>query len=473
VAVTTVAAADPKPAVDFKPAAESKRDGVRKPAVVPVGFWQGYAEGGAVDSSFVFEIREAGGKASALVHVLHAEISFPAEKIAFADGKLTLDLGRGDSYVGTLDAAGKSITGTLAIAGIAAELKVEQVEKMPVLNRPQYPKEPLPYASEAVVVENSGAKVKLAGTFTCPKGNGPFPAVVLVSGSGPHDRDGSMFGHKPFLVLADHLARRGIACLRIDDRGVGKSEGNYDTATGAEFASDAYACVKYLQARSEVDARRIGICGHSEGGVSGPIVAVDHPDEVAFVVLLATVGVTGEQLLYEQTLTAMQGLGIPVEPQELRQYAADVVKLLKSDKSTEEVRAEIVKVLLGEATGGSAEHKVDEGGARFMAEQYASPGRRWLISRDPAATLCKLRCPVLALGGSKDTLCHAKQNLAGIETALRAGGNRDFTCGEMPGLNHLFQTCETGLTKEYSRLEETFATAALERISGWILERKK
>jgi len=438
----------------------------------PAGIWSGDPVGGAVNSTFAFEIHEQSGKLSGKAHVLHEQVEFPLEGVTFADGKLNLDLGQGDTYVGTLDAAGTSFTGTLTVAQMPAALRLARVETLPVLIRPQLPTGKLPYSSEDVTFESPTAKVAPAGTLTIPEGRGPFPAVVIVSGSGPHDRNAAMFGHKPFLILADHLARRGVACLRYDDRGVGKSDGKYAGTTGAEFAADAHAALRYLKTRKEVDPRRIGLCGHSEGGVSAPLVAAEHPDDVAFLVLLASVGVPGEQLLYEQMVVSMQALAEKVDPLEVKKFTTALSTILKSEMSTEEVRAEVLKAFLADAPQEESQLKTHEAGAQMLAGHYSDPGRRWLITSDPAATLRKIRCPVLALGGSKDMICNARQNLAGIKAALHAGGNGNATCAELPGLNHFFQTCETGLLAECPRIEETIAPDALKRIGDWILERK-
>ena len=210
---------------------------------------------------------------------------------------------------------------------------MKRVEKVSTLNRPQTPKKPYPYPAEDVTFENKTAGIKLAGTLTLPKGDGPFPAVVLISGSGAQDRDETLFGHKPFLVIADHFARNGIAVLRFDDRGVGKSGGKQEGATSADFATDAHAAVKYLQGRKEIDPKRIGLMGHSEGGLIAPMVAADHPDDVGFIVLLAGPGLPGDEVLRSQLEAILKASGVGTEKIELmkRLQRTAVTAMLKAD----------------------------------------------------------------------------------------------------------------------------------------------
>lgn len=328
----------------------------------------------------------------------------------------------------------------------------------PSPDRPQTPRPPFPYAAEAVAFD-SAPGVRLAGTLTLPEGPGPFPAVVLIQGSGLHDRDETLFGHKPFLVLADALTRRGIAVLRYDKRGVGGSTGKPLEATGEDYAVDAEAAVAFLSGRRDIDAQRIGLIGHSEGGIVAPMVAAGDP-KIAFVVMMAGSGVPGDELLVAQNraiLKAMGGSDAAADVAE--QLNRKVYDIAKSDASDAEGTRKIEAVLTG--AGMAAEQ------ARGGAAQSASAWVRWFLRYDPRPALSKLRCPVLALDGSEDVQVVASQNLPAIRAALR--DDPDATVLELPGLNHLFQTADTGLPAEYGRIRETIAPAALKLIGDWVV----
>ena len=178
-------------------------------------------------------------------------------------------------------------------------LTINRVDKAVEILRPQEPKKPYPYIEEEVVYENKEAEITLAGTLTLPPGKSSFPAVLLITGSGPQDRDETVYGHYPFLVLADYLTRQGVAVLRVDDRGVGESTGDFSQATSEDFASDVLAGIGYLKTRKEINPEQIGLIGHSEGGLIAPMVAIKSPD-VAFIILMAGTGLTGEEILYLQ-----------------------------------------------------------------------------------------------------------------------------------------------------------------------------
>lgn len=325
--------------------------------------------------------------------------------------------------------------------------------------RPQVPVKPYPYREEEVVYENPLAAVKLAATLTIPSGQGPFSAVVLITGSGPQDRDESMAGHRPFLILSDYLTRRGIAVLRADDRSTGKSIGNFQTATTADFAADAEGAVAYLKARSEADPRRIGLIGHSEGGIIAPMLAARDPS-VAFIVMMAAPGVPGDEIVESQTLLMAQANGAPLrvaQRQAAQQREIDAIIKAGGDEAV------IEKNLRKRASEGDLD-PIIEGRINIMN----SPWFRYSLKYDPASALRRVKCPVLAINGEKDLQVSSKQNLPAIRRALDESGNQDFEVDELPGLNHLFQTAETGAPREYVEIEETMSPLALEKIASWI-----
>ncbi|MBN9319105.1 MAG: alpha/beta hydrolase [Caulobacterales bacterium] len=335
---------------------------------------------------------------------------------------------------------------------------------VPAQPRPQVPTKPYPYREEEVGFD-SAPGVKLAGTLTLPPGKGPFPAVVLISGSGAQDRDESLLGHKPFLVLADHLTRRGIAVLRYDDRGFAKSTGVFQTATSADFATDAEAAAAFLRARPDIDAAKIGLVGHSEGGLVAPMVAAKDP-KIAFLVLLAAPGVPSRALMAAQRAAIMAALGAPPEAITRAQaLATRVDDAVLAAATPEAARAEVTR-LLTEAGG-----EITPAAAQMQAGLIGTPWYREFIGYDPAPALSQVRVPVLALNGGKDMQVVASQNLPGVRAALST--DRDVTVTELPGLNHLFQTAPTGSPQEYGRIEETMSPTALNAVSDWITAQTK
>ena len=380
----------------------------------------------------------------------------------------------GGVFDGKLNSDGSEIAGEWRQGGGPIPLVFKRLARAMSLNRPQEPKRPFPYAEEEVVVENKTAGVTLAGTLTLPAGAGPHPAVVLITGSGPQDRDEAVMGHRPFLVLADHLTRQGIAVLRCDDRGFGKSTGSFAKAIDADFVEDTLAAVAYLRTRKEIDPRRIGLVGHSEGGIVAPRAAAKSP-EVAFIVLLAGVGVPMEEILLRQARDISLAMGMG-EDLIARNAATqrELFRILQSEKDPAKAEEAIRKILREKMAAMTDEQRKALGMSDAMMEgqikMMRSPWFRDILSYDPRATLRAVKCPVLAINGEKDLQVAAQENLPAIREALVAGGNQRVKAVELPGLNHLFQTCETGAPTEYNQIEETFNPAALRLISDWIRE---
>lgn len=369
----------------------------------------------------------------------------------------------GGSYDGTISPDLASFAGTWSQLGKSFPLALHRVKNRAdlELKRPQNPSKPYPYKEEEVAFENPAANIILVGTLTIPQGKGPFAAVLLMSGSGPHDRDESIMGHKPFLVLADYLTRKGIVVLRTDKRGVGRSGGNYAQAVMQDFSSDADAGVAYLKTRAEVDPHKIGLLGHSEGGIEAPMSAA-HNADVAFVVMMAGPGVPGDQLLPEQMRRIEAASGKSKE--EINKDVAlqsEILALVEKDKDDATLEKDLREKLAG---------KVPEAQMGMQVSAVSSPWFRSLLQYDPAPALSKLTCPVLALNGEKDVQVPAEQNLPAIRKALEAGGNKNFEIDELPGLNHLFQPAQTGAISEYSEIEETMSPVALEKVASWILK---
>lgn len=332
--------------------------------------------------------------------------------------------------------------------------------------RPQAPRPPFPYAVEPVRVANASAHIALAGTLTLPQGRGPFAAAVLITGSGPQDRDETLYGHKPFAVLADHLTRNGIAVLRLDDRGVGESGGDFGSASIADFASDARAAVDFLAARPEIDARSIGLIGHSEGGIVGPLAATHNP-AVAYLVLLAAPGTGMAELLLSQRRMAgaMQGQ----DAASLTAYESALARLYEAAgkaKNRAAARADITALL---TPAQMRQLHITAAQTPAMIEEFSSDWLRDALHYDAASTLGALSVPILALNGSLDQQVGADVNLGAIRQAT--ANNPKVTTLKLDGLNHMFQSARSGAIAEYAEITQTFAPTALDTISAWISAR--
>lgn len=335
--------------------------------------------------------------------------------------------------------------------------------------RPQEPKRPYPYTNEQVTYQNKAAGITLAGTLTLPRGASPVPAVILITGSGPEDRDETVFGHKPFLILADHLTRNGLAVLRVDDRGVGGSSGKTSAGTSEDFAGDVQAGIDFLKARREVDPKRIGLIGHSEGGLIAPIVAVRSSD-VAFIVLMAGPGLPGEDILYLQAAAiAKAGGATDAQVSANRALQEQIFRVVKEEQDPAATSARL-RLLRDQILSGVPEAQKAAASGMLDAQMSAvsTPWFRYFLSYDPRPALSKVKCPVLAIIGERDLQVPYERNLEAIDAALKAGGNGSVTLVRLPGLNHLFQTATTGSPSEYTSIEETMSLAALNAVTEWI-----
>lgn len=322
-----------------------------------------------------------------------------------------------------------------------------------------------PFVQKQVRFGNPAAHDELAGTLSLPRGQGPFPAVVLISGTGHNTRDEDVWGHKVFVVLADALNRKGLAVLRYDKRGVGGSSGDFDTATTADFASDAEAGVAWLKTQPQIDPARIGVLGHSEGGIIAPMVAVADRS-VAFVVMMAGPCVRGDKLFTLQSAMTARAYGAPQRYISRREVLDQ--ELYSAIISAPSDGAALVRAKAIVARGVN-DKLVDTSEAQTLATDSTSRWERYFLAYDPAATLARVTVPVLALYGSLDTQVPAKQNGPAAREALR--DNPNGTVVELPGMNHLLQDAKTGAPSEYDDIEETISPAALKLITDWLGEK--
>jgi pimeloyl-ACP methyl ester carboxylesterase len=440
------------------------------------GFWQGSLQARGIELRLVFALKLSSNQTltATMDSPDQGATGIPCDSATF-DGQ-TLHLGIKRilmTYEGALSKDGSEISGTFHQAGTTLPLVLKRVDKPVTISRPQEPKRPYPYDEEEVSYENKTAPgVKLAGTLTLPRSNGPFAAVLLITGSGPQDRDEALLGHKPFLVLSDYLTRRGIAVLRVDDRGVGKSTGNFGTATTRDFASDALAGVEYLKTRKEIDAKRIGLVGHSEGGVIAPMVAAESAD-VAFIVMMAGTGLPGDEVLYVQSALIAKANGASDELIATTTRAQrEIFAIVKQESDNAAAIKRIREVMEKVRAGLTTEQRQAVGYESAIESQIApllTPWFRYFLAYDPKAALRKVTCPVLAVNGANDLQVPPKENLPAIEQALEDGGNSDHQIVKLPGLNHLFQTSKTGSPTEYAKIDETISPAALAAIGDWLI----
>ena len=440
------------------------------------GIWQGALKVSGIQLRIVFNISrsEDGSYKATMDSPDQGAKDIPVEKVTLTENKLKIEMPalRGE-YNGTVGIEGTRIEGTWTQSGQNFPLDLEKADKPIVINRPQEPIEPFPYNSEDVTYENKIAGNTLAGTFTFPKSGGPFPAVILITGSGPQNRNEELLGHKPFLVLSDYLTRQGIAVLRFDDRGIGKSTGDFKSATSKDFATDVLAGIEYLNTRKEVNKKEIGLIGHSEGGLIAPMVAVQSP-EVAYIVLMAGPGLPGDQILLMQSaLISKAGGESDADIEKSEKVNKKIYNILKTEPDSVKAHREITDIFKTYYNSLSEKDKKkagDENTALQMLNRVESPWFKLFLKYDPRPTLEKVTCPVLAINGEKDLQVPPKEDLSAIKEALTKGGNKNFRTVELKGLNHLFQTSKTGAPAEYSTIDETIAPLALKTMADWILK---
>ncbi|CAD5275771.1 MULTISPECIES: S9 family peptidase [unclassified Imperialibacter] len=402
----------------------------------------------------------------------------PVTTTSFENATLKLTVANaGIVYEGVLGNDGV-VVGNFKQAGQSFPMNLSKdiVEKERVV-RPQEPTKPYPYHSEDITFENKKAGIFLAGTLTLPRETGVFPVAILISGSGPQNRDEELAGHKPFLVLSDYLTRNGVAVLRFDDRGTASSEGDFKTATSADFATDVEAAIDYLRTRKEIDKRKIGLIGHSEGGLIAPMVAARFKD-VAFIVLLAGTGIPGDQLLLEQQQLIGKASGLSDDVlQKNQSISKKAFEMVVKSTDPEQLRTDLTNylsiALREDGTAALPQGMNVDDFVNLQVSQLVSPWMQYFIKYDPVPALEKVKCPVLALNGENDLQVPPKENLEAIKKALTKGGNKKATIKELPGLNHLFQESKTGTLAEYAVIEQTFSPMALTEVSDWILGQTK
>jgi dienelactone hydrolase len=435
------------------------------------GQWNGVLDIQGTQLRLVFNVTQNGDAYNTtLISLDQGATEIPVTKTTNENSKITFEVTNLNiEYIGELN-DGK-IIGIFKQGGleIPMNLSRETIEKA-AINRPQEPKEPYPYDVEEVSFQNSGAKITLAGTLTLPKNTSDFPVVILISGSGPQDRNEEMFEHKPFLVIADYLTRNGIGVLRYDDRGIGKSEGNFGTATSADFATDVESAMNYLKTRKDINPNKIGLIGHSEGGTIASIVAAETKD-VNFIVSLAGPGISGYDILLLQTELVAKANGMETNTltKELA-FLKSNLDIVINGNDLEEIKTALTASIKKQIRARSEESPEGIGPEHVkpLVDAFTSPWYQFFLKFDPSTSFSKVKCSVLALNGAKDLQVPSKENFSAIKNALTKGGNKNVTIKEFPNLNHLFQEAETGSPTEYETIEQTFSPVVLEEITTWI-----
>jgi uncharacterized protein len=440
-------------------------------ALFPVeGLWQSALETHGMRLRYQLHVsHDSDGELIAALDSLDQNIiGLPAVHVSQKETAFHFEIpSMGGSYEGSLNAAKNAISGTWSQSGETATIDFKRSDQPLELRRPQDPVKPYPYLEEDVTFSNTAVNVTLSGTLTLPKGPGPFPAALLIAGSGPHDRDETLVNHKPFLVIADYLTRQGIAVLRYDKRGIGKSTGFADSATTLDLAADAATAVAYLKSRKDIDGSRIGLIGHSEGAMIAPYLA-SHSKDVSWVVLLAAPATKGQDTLLNQSQLIAQAAGLSsaqiLASLNFDRNAYDIVREEKNPALLTEKLKEFVK---SSGLDGMMPPAVLETQLRMLT----SPWFRFFLDYDPVPSLKATKCPVLALYGQKDLQVPPKENLPLLQKALLAGDNNQADIRQLPDLNHLFQHAYTGSPAEYGAIEETFSPEALHIISDWLQPR--
>lgn len=432
------------------------------------GNWSGSLDLPGMKLELIFKINfPKAGKPTAFMDVpVQGARDLPVNQITATNDSLLLEVEIVHGSFAGEYVNDSTIEGQWKQVGKSYYLTLSKTEKIKELKRPQTPKEPFPYLSENIEYINPKSGLKLAGTLTIPKNKKNSPAVVLISGSGAQDRNETIFEHKPFWVIADYLTRNGIAVLRVDDRGVGGSEGDIVEATSEDFATDVISAIDILVKRREIDKTKIGLIGHSEGGLIAPM-AANQSKNVSFIILLAGPGVVGKKILYEQGELLNKEAGMSTEQiQQNKSLQNAIFDILLNEKDS------VKQVDRLQRTYSNGMYLVlneeQKNAINAAIKGINTPWFKHFLTYDPYLALTKIKCPVLALAGEKDLQVPAKQNLGAIQKALTGGGNTNFKTMEMSGLNHLFQPCKTGAVAEYSAIEETISPEVLQLIKEWI-----
>lgn len=443
-----------------------------------VGDWEGKLSVG-IDLRVVFHIIEGNGELTATTDSPDQGVKdIKCSRVIAYDDSLIIEIASmGGVYRGAITGQGE-ITGKLEQRGKGAPLNLKKTDKAVVLNRPQTPQPPFDYGIEDIIYFNRDSSIRYGATLTIPKGKGPFPALLLLSGSGQQNRDEELFGHKPFAVVADYLTKAGYIVMRVDDRGMGQTTGIRPDVTTADFVKDAAFGIEYLKTRREVNPDKIGLYGHSEGGMIAEILAAQRKD-IDFIVLMAGPGIANARLMEEQNNALFEKSGFSKEMiDEYGKLYRSVVEATISSKDSMEFQKAVEKAVadwrkktdarIVASTTGITDAATEQKVVRSFVDGFNKPWIRYFLSYDPKYDLQKTKAKILALNGDKDIQVISSSNLAGMKETLKKGKTKSYEIKELPGLNHLFQNCKACTVTEYAQLEETMSPVALQTIKAWL-----
>lgn len=426
------------------------------------GDWTGELKFAGNTLDMNYKIYESDGDLKSMLSIPAQNlIDFKTTSTSFIDSLLIIEMeSLGAKFQGKLS-TNDTIVGNFYQNGMT--LKLNLVRGNTQLNRPQEPQPPFDYYVEDVVFLNKSGNINLSGTLTLPEKEGQFPVVILISGSGPQDRNSYIMGHKPFLLLADELTKNGIGVLRYDERGVGESEGEFSSATIADLTADVKSAFDYLKTRQDVDEDKIGLLGHSLGGVIAPKLAV--AEDISFLILLAAPGVRGDEMMLKQRVDLLKLRGLnDTQIEQSNAVFKNIYEFLNStDSEGDQLEEELKEFLLKNYADSMMEQQ-----RSMLVEQITTNEILGLLRNRPSEYLKRVDCPVLAIGGEKDFQVSSKENLAAIEFELEKGGNKNIELKEFKGLNHLFQESETGDINEYAVIEQTMSPKVIDYIKAWL-----
>ncbi len=443
----------------------------------PSGIWEGKLNVGTLSLRIVFHIDkiDANNYKATMDSPDQGAKGIPCSSVILNNDSLIIESKFAGAIFKSQFVNKESLKGVFIQRGSNLPLDLKHVLKETELNRPQTPKPPFNYNVDSVEYDNADKTVHLAATLTYPKTKGPFAVAVMITGSGLQDRDETIFEHKPFAVIADYLTKNGIAILRVDDRTKGKSKGDVVHATSADYANDAMTSIQYLLTRNEINKKKIGVIGHSEGGFISPMIYTKWP-QLSFIISLAGTGVSGTEILLKQQTDVLKPLVSNAAYESFYSLTKQTLQTIH-DNENDSVILDKSKKIFADWKAGlkdsiSIQLNVNMATPEMYANRQVKPElQAWLkyfITTEPDQFWCKVKCPVLALNGEKDIQVYAEQNTTAIAASLKKAGNKNVTVKIFPGLNHLFQHCTKCTVNEYGELEETFSIAALETMNNWL-----